>query len=154
MPVDMTKVEALIAELGEHGLDKLNPSESQLRELLASDLGGPLQFVNFLAFNERAQYAEDHDETPVSGEEAYNRYGAVAIQHIMERGGSLFALNTIEQTLIGADDGWHQIVIVQYPNVDAFIDMLCTPTYQAALHHRDAGLKATKLMVSRPLLGQ
>lgn len=154
MPIDQTKVDSLIAELGQHGLDKLNPSESQLRNLLANDLGGPLQFINMLAFHDTAQYGDNSDAATVSGEEAYNRYGAVAIQHVMERGGTLFAMNTVEQTLIGADDGWQQIIIVQYPNVDAFIDMLCTPSYQAALHHRDAGLKATKLLVSRPLLAR
>lgn len=145
-------IDAVITDLGKHGRGSLNPSEQQLRALLSGDLGGPLQFINMLAFNDIAQYDEENNQTQVSGEDAYNRYGAVAIQHVMERGGKLFALNAIEQTLIGADDDWHQIIIVQYPNVDAFIDMLRTPTYQAALHHRDAGLKKTKLLVSRPLL--
>ncbi|WP_269620976.1 DUF1330 domain-containing protein [Zhongshania sp. BJYM1] len=144
-------IDAVITALGKHGRGSLNPSEQQLRALLSSDLGGPLQFINMLSFHDIAQYDEDN-KAEVSGEDAYNRYGAVAIQHVMERGGKLFTLNSVEQTLIGADDDWHQIIIVQYPNVEAFIDMLRTPTYQAALHHRDAGLKKTKLLVSRPLL--
>jgi uncharacterized protein (DUF1330 family) len=147
-----SEIDAIISELDKHVSGNLNPSAAQIRSLLANDLGGPLQFVNFLAFHNIAQYKNSDDSSAVSGEEAYNRYGMVAIQHVTEGGGKLFALNTVEQTLIGADDEWHQIIIVQYPSVEVFIDMLRSPRYQAALHHRDAGLKATKLIVSRPLL--
>jgi uncharacterized protein (DUF1330 family) len=152
MPFTSKEIDALVSELGLHDSGNLSPTASQIRSLLAEDLGGPLQFVNFLAFHDVAQYKNSDDSTMVSGEEAYNRYGAVAIQHVTEGGGSLFALNTVEQTLIGADDEWQQIIIVQYPNVDVFINMLRSPSYHAALHHRNAGLKATKLIVTRPLL--
>ena len=42
-------VAALLTELGEHGFGGINPDEQQLRSLLESDAGGPLQFVNLLS---------------------------------------------------------------------------------------------------------
>jgi hypothetical protein len=41
---------------------------------------------------------------------------------------------------------------MQYPGIDAFIDMVRDPDYQAGLVHRDAGLAETTILVSRSLL--
>ena len=68
-----------------------------------------------------------------------------------QRGRRLVALSDVEQDLIGAEAGWHQIAIMAYPNADAFIDMLRDPDYVAALIHRHAGLAETVVLVCRPL---
>jgi uncharacterized protein (DUF1330 family) len=148
------EIENLINNLKEHGQTNLNPSESQLRELLGEDRDGPLQFVNLLKFHTTAGYPDDHELAieKLSGEQAYAKYGAVALKHVMKRGGTLVCLNTVEQTIIGPSKAWHQVAIMQYPNTAAFIDMLLDPEYSAALIHRDAGLHQTEVLVTRPLL--
>ncbi len=147
-------VAALLTELGSHGFGGINPDEQQLRTLLLSDHGGPLQFVNLLSYRMEARYPEDHElaHAGLSGAEAYGRYGAVALDHVVRRGGLLSLYNDVLQVLIGRIGPWDQIAVMQYPDTHAFVDMIRDPAYQAGLVHRDAGLADTAILVSRPLL--
>ena len=147
-------VDRALARLATHGFGGHNPTEAQLRELVAADRSGPLHFVNLLAYRERAAYPAGHELAArgLSGAEAYQRYGAVAVRHVVQRGGRLVALNDVAQTVIGGDDGWSQVAIMEYPDTEAFLDMLADPDYASALVHRDAGLARTSVLVTRPLL--
>ncbi|HEX4126996.1 MAG TPA: DUF1330 domain-containing protein [Acidimicrobiales bacterium] len=147
-------VTALLGELGSHGFGGINPDEQQLLALLTSDEGGPLQFVNLLSYRPEARYPEDHElaGAGLRGAEAYGRYGAVALEQVVRRGGQLTLYNDVLQVLIGQSGPWDQIAVMQYPEVDTFVDMIRDPEYQAGLVHRDAGLAATAILVSRPLL--
>lgn len=148
------EIDAVIEELAAHGLGGLQPSAAQLRALLEADRDGPLQFVNLLAYHEKARYPADHPlaSRGLSGAEAYGLYGAVALRHVTRRGGRLTLLNDVEQTIIGPEEGWQQIATMQYPSTDAFVDMVRDPDYTAGLVHRDAGLARTLVLVSRPRL--
>jgi uncharacterized protein (DUF1330 family) len=145
---------ALVDELGTHGVGGVNPDEFQLRTLLGSDLGGPLQFVNLLAYRADAAYPVGHElsGTRLSGADAYGRYGAVALDHVERRGGTLTLYNDVHLVLIGPAAAWDQVAVMQYPDTEAFVDMIRDPDYQAALVHRDAGLAETMVLVTRPLL--
>jgi uncharacterized protein (DUF1330 family) len=147
-------VAALLSELGAHASGGINPDGQQLRELLASGEAGPLQFVNLLSYYPEARYPQSHELAGAggTGAEAYGRYGAVALDHVVRRGGTLILYNDVLQVLIGQSGPWDQIAIMQYPEIDAFVDMIRDPDYQAALVHREAGLAATAILVSRPLV--
>jgi uncharacterized protein (DUF1330 family) len=148
------EVDVLLRELGSHGFGGINPDQGQLRSLLESGEDGPLQFVNLLSYHADARYPEGHELAPsgLSGAEAYGRYGAVALDHVVRRGGTLVLYNDVLQVLIGQTAPWDQIAIMQYPGIDTFVDMIRDPDYQAGLVHRDAGLAETAILVSRPLL--
>ena len=160
------EIEALVRELVGTRRDALEPSPDALRALLALDVPGPLQFLNLLAYHETARYPADYTsgppsgplsgqalaERPSTGAAAYARYGAVAVRHVTARGGRLVLLNPVALQLIGDADPWDQIAIMQYPDVEAFVDMVRDPDYRAALVHRDAGLARTRVYVTRPLL--
>jgi uncharacterized protein (DUF1330 family) len=143
-------VAVLLGELGSHGFGGINPDEEQLRALLGSQEVGPLQ----LSYHSDAKYPEGHElaGAGLSGADAYGRYGAVALDHVVRRGGTLVLYNDVLQLLIGRTGPWDQIAIMQYPGIDAFVDMIRDPDYQAGLVHRDAGLAETAVLVSRPLL--
>ncbi len=153
MPRNAKEIEALHHLFEGHGAPGLGPTLAQLETLLANDPEGPLQFVNLLAFHDRASYPEGHEleSKGLSGLEAYNLYGAYALRHVTQRGGKLVMFNGVVQQLIGAEGGWHQIAAMQYNDVDAFIDMIQDPDYQEGLVHRDAGLARTEIIVSRSL---
>ena len=55
------EIEALHHLLVGHGAPGLGPTLAQLETLLAIDSEGPLQFVNLLAFHDRASYPEGHE---------------------------------------------------------------------------------------------
>ncbi len=148
------ELDALLADLGRHGLGGLNPDAEQLRELVATDADGPLQFLNLLAYREVARYPADHElaDQGLSGAAAYGLYGAVALEHVTRRGGRLVLYNDVEQVVIGGGVAWNQVAIMEYPNTDAFLDMIRDEEYQEGLVHRDAGLADTLVIVTRSLL--
>lgn len=148
------QVEALVTELGGHGFGGLNPDRAQLRSLLQSGHEGPLQFVNLLAYRDEAAYPDGHElaTAGLSGAAAYGRYGVIALDHVTRRGGILTFYNDVLQVLIGPAAPWDQIAVMQYPSVEAFVDMIRDPGYQAGLVHRDAGLAETEIFVTRSLV--
>jgi uncharacterized protein (DUF1330 family) len=149
------EVAALIGHLGEHGPGGINPDEGQLRALLAIDGSRPLQFVNLLAYHRLATYPAEHElaAAGLSGADAYALYGLVALEQVTRRGGRLILYNDVIHTLIGPDQSWDQVAVMEYPDSDAFLDMIVDPDYAAALVHRDAGLADTAVMVTRSLVG-
>lgn len=151
------EIDALVRGLAGVGLASagpIHPRADQFRALLEGERGGPVEYLNLLAFRERARYPEGHAlaNEGLSGADAYGRYGEVAMRKIVERGGRIAAANQAEQLLIGAGPGWDQMVIVEYPDRAAFVDMLLDVEYQAASVHRDAGLERTLLLITRSLL--
>ena len=127
--------EALIEELAEHGREDICWSREQIRELIVEDREGPLHFVNLLGFFEEARYPEDHElsQGKLGGVDAYALYGKVAFKHVTQRRGQFVLHNNAERTLIGSEGNWHQVAVAQYPNTDAFLDMLQDPEYIASL---------------------
>lgn len=144
----------MIAELGRHGLGGTSPTAEQLRELLVADRPGPLHFVNLLSYHAAARYPDGHPMAAqgLTGEQAYARYGAVALRHVTQRGGRLVTWNGVAQAIIGEGGDWHHVATMEYPSTDAFVGMVRDPDYVAALVHRDAGLAKTIVLVTRPLL--
>ena len=126
-----------------------------MRALLATDGTRPLQFVNLLAYHHQAVYPADHElaASGLSGADAYALYGLVALEHVTRRRGRLTLYNDVLHTLIGPDQSWDQVAVMEYPDTEAFLDMIVDPDYVAALVHRDAGLAETVVMVTRSLLG-
>ncbi len=128
---------------------KLVPSEAQLKAMAASDHQGPIVMVNLLKYRERAVYEPSRAEAAknLSGREAYQRYGAVAMKHVAECGGGIVWMG--EQKLVfigGAEQEWDDVVCVRYPSRAAFLKMISNPDYLAASYHRDAGLERTALL--------
>lgn len=130
------------------------PNAQQLRALVEGEQKGPFHFLNLLAFKDKAEYPIDHTlaAEELTGSEAYDKYGAVAFEQVVKRGGRLMTLATVEKQLIGSDKHWDRIATMEYQHIDAFIDMIVDPEYRAALPHRDAGLKATEVIVTRPVI--
>ena len=147
-------METLLRELGARGAGGINPEESQLVALIESGHRGPLQFVNLLAFRERAIYPAGHElaDAGLSGADAYGRYGAIALEQVGRRGGKLILYNDVHQVLIGQMRPWDQILVIEFPDTDAFVDMIRDRDYQASLVHRDAGLAEVVILITQSLL--
>jgi len=147
-------MEALLRQLGARGAGGINPEESQLVALIEAGHGGPLQFVNLLAFRERAIYPAGHElaGAGLSGVDAYSRYGEIALEQVSRRGGKLVLYNNVHQVLIGQTRPWDQILVIEFPGTDVFVDMIRDRDYHASLVHRDAGLAEVVILITRSLL--
>jgi uncharacterized protein (DUF1330 family) len=145
---------ALLRELSARGAGGINPNESQLVSLIHSGDQGPVHLVNLLAFRERAIYPSGHElaGAGLTGAQAFARYEATALEVIGRCAGKLILCNDVYQVLIGQSLPWDQILVVEFPETGAFVDMIRDRDYQASLVHRDAGLAEVLILVSRSLL--
>jgi uncharacterized protein (DUF1330 family) len=135
----------------------VNPTPEQLEAVVAAHGDGPVQMLNLLKYRERAAYDADYagDPSPdCTGAEAYQRYGEVAITHVAKRGGRLVLLSAVDGVALGAaaQDEWDEIAIVEYPSLDAFVDMGQDPDYLAATVHRTAGLERSVILATTPVI--
>ena len=125
----------------------IHPTPEQHDAFMNHERSGKIHMLNLLKFRDQADYQPgDVDAEACSGEEAYRRYGRVAARTIADVGGAIVWSGKPELLFIGEGEDWDQLILVEYPSTDAFQQMMEMPTYQAATHHRQAGLAATKLI--------
>ncbi|MEQ9143166.1 MAG: DUF1330 domain-containing protein [Parvibaculaceae bacterium] len=122
-------------------VNALRPDEAQVKEWMSGSVEGPVVMVNLLKFREKAQYADGRDPG-LSGQEAYQRYGAEVSRIVEDLGGRLIYGGAVTMTLIGqvAED-WDMIALVEYPSRKAMMDMTMSDRYREIEVHRDAGLE-------------
>jgi uncharacterized protein (DUF1330 family) len=88
---------------------------------------------------------------PGGGAKEYGAYGDSASAMVRALGGRIIYVGRCDQVLIGdAANEWDAIAVVEYPNRQAFIDMVSKPDYEKASEHRDAGLERTVLIATTP----
>lgn len=125
----------------------LFPSEEAMEEARKNHNDGkPLIQVNLLSYHKNAKY-EDENLNTISGEEAYKKYAKVAMKAVTKVGGRFLWYSKVRLTMIGPDlHEWDDVGIVMYPNLDKFVEMANLDWYKASLHHREAGLRDTRLI--------
>jgi uncharacterized protein (DUF1330 family) len=126
------------------------PTPAQIQTMVEKGPQGPMVMVNLLKYRKKAAYEPDRTEAKdnLSGRDAYQRYGMVALQHVMKRGGSIVWGGPQKFVMIGDDSAndWDEVVCVRYPSREAFLAMTQDPEYLAAYYHREAGLERTALL--------
>ena len=116
-------------------------NDRDLDTLLAEDTGGPVVMLNLLRFR------------PDRGRENYQRYAEAL-------GAALNARYGLQVEYLGdggralvAEDGqaWDMVVLVRYPNRQAFVDMIRDPEYRAVAHLRSEALVEAVLQPTSPI---
>jgi len=106
--------------------------------------------LNLLRFRETADYSEASDlepEDPISGEEAYAIYSAYTLAHLESVGGAVVFMGEAGSLLIGPQEArWDRVLLVQYPNLAAFVAMTQNPEYREGAGHRTAALEDSRLL--------
>ena len=127
----------------------VDPTAEDLASFVGADWGGPLAMVNLLKFANQADYGS-RDEPARTGAEAYDLYGKLAGPYVMATGATILYRGPVLHKIIGDDsEDWDEVLVVKYPNRQAFIDMISNPEYQAITYHRTAGLARAGLLASR-----
>lgn len=128
--------------------DYINPDRETFGKFRSIDRDGPVHMLNLIKLNETAQY---DDGTLVSGREAYSAYGRESGPIFQRVGGKIAWSGNFELTLIGpGDEMWDIAFIAEYPSGDAFVEMVKDPDYQAAVKHRNAAVKTSRLIRLEP----
>ena len=123
-------------------MSDITPNAEQFKALAAAAAadGGPVVMLNLLKFKGGGGAAE------------YGRYGDTATAMVARLGGRVLYVGRCDQVLIGDESAndWDAIAVVEYPNRQAFIDMVSKPEYRAAHEHREGGLTRTVLIATSP----
>ena len=127
-------------------MSAISPNYEQFQQLAQSPEKGTVVMLNLLKFKERAS-----GPTADSGGEAYRRYGDAAVKMIEEMGGRVLWAGRGDQILIGdPEQDWDQVVLVEYPSRQAFVEMVSRQDYQQAHKDREAGLERTIVVACTP----
>src|SRR4051794_12990060 len=108
----------------------MEPSPAQLAALAADERGGPVVMLNLV------QYA------PGGGKDEYLAYSRGFVPLLKQLGGTILWAGDVTGVAIGDDeaDAWDYAVLVQYPDRQAFVDVMTSDAYAAINPHRLAGL--------------
>jgi uncharacterized protein (DUF1330 family) len=116
----------------------INPSPENIAALRAMDLDGPVIMLNLLRFSADG------------GEAQYRRYGAAAMPFLVEAGASIRYLGDVAATVIGGE-AWDEIVLVEYPSLQAFFEMTGNPAYPSDI--RSGALADSRLYCTQETVG-
>ncbi len=121
-------------------INKVAPSEEQVKGFLEPGHGRPIYMLNLLKFKEKAVY-EDGRETNLTGAQAYAIYGAEVVAHLAKVGGAPMFSANVERLMLGeVEELWDTAAIAMYPSRKAMLEMISSADYQASAVHRTAGL--------------
>ena len=128
----------------------ITPTPEAIAAFAQRGLSGPVRMLNLIRFRDTADYSASPDlapDEPITGAEAYQIYGAATLPLLNEVGGSVVFSGTGGPFLIGPDDArWDHVLIVEYPDVAAFVTMTQSPAYLAGAGHRTAALADSRLL--------
>ena len=98
---------------------------------------GPVVMLNLLKFKS------------AGGREAFAEYGALSGPLVARQGGEVFYLSDVGPNLAG--DDWDVVVMVRFPDFDAFAGLIADPEYQAKAHGlRERALERTLWSFTQP----
>ena len=112
----------------------VDPTPEQVSRLVQEDTGGPVVMLNLLSYK------------PDGGRESYEAYGAKALPFLQEAGAEILFAGEAASPLIGEESAnWDSVILVRYPSIQAFLDMVTSEDYQAITHLRTEGLDRAEL---------
>ena len=128
------------------------PTGDQFRAFRDDPFDGPISQVNILKYRVKAEYRPEDPEfgQDEPGSVAYQRYADAFGVAAAEVGGKCLMMGQVERYFIGNGD-WDAVLVNTFPSRQAFIATLNHPDYKAMSRHREAGLLAQELIVTRPL---
>jgi uncharacterized protein (DUF1330 family) len=94
----------------------INSSREQMGALAELGIEGPIVMLNLLRF------------VPDGGAEQYARYARAAAPFLRDAGATVTYLGDVSAAVIGPEE-WDEIILVEYPSVRAFLDMVSDPDY-------------------------
>lgn len=109
---------------------------------------GKIHMLNLVRFRAEAAYEDGRKAT---GAEAYAAYGRESQPVFQRVGGSIAWRGNFEFNLIGPEgETWDEVFVVEYPSMDAFMEMLRDPVYREAIKHRQAAVEDSRLIRLEP----
>lgn len=127
----------------------IDPKPGRIKKLMQTvAMDKPIVMLNMLKFREQANYPEGSGHSPCSGAEAYQRYSDNAIPTIKAAAGDVLWQGRAMGTVIAPEDeDWDQVLLVQWPSFQTFINVVLDPEYQKGTVHRTSALEDARLVM-------
>lgn len=114
----------------------IEPTSEQIQELRSLPDDEPVVMVNLLKFK------------PDGGPESYAKYGMATAKCLAAVGGKLIYRGQYRMPVIG-DGDWDEVLLVEYPSIAAFFEMITSKDYQAIAHYRTEALTDSRLWATK-----
>lgn len=115
-------------------------SPERIAEMMEPGPDAPIYMINLLKFKEHAEY-EDGRYTDLTGEEAYQIYGAAVSKLITEYNGEVVFAGDVTFLALGqVEDLWDEVAIAKYGSRADLLAMSTSQAWQDISVHRAAGL--------------
>jgi uncharacterized protein (DUF1330 family) len=126
----------------------IDPTRETFTAFRQDDREGPVHMLNLVKLRTLANYPDGRE---ASGAEAYAAYGRDSKPVFTRLGGKIIWQGKFELMLIGpANEHWDHCFIAEYPSVAAFVEMVRDPVYREAVKHRQAAVKDSRLIRTKP----
>lgn len=126
----------------------IDPTKEQFAAFRDLPRDTPIHMLNLVRLRDQAAYPDGRKAT---GLDAYRAYARESGPVFRKLGGRQFWVGQFEHMVIGPADGkWDLVFIAEYPNAQAFIDMLRDPDYREAVKHRQAAVADSRLIRLAP----
>ena len=128
--------------------DFIDPDRDRFALLKDLPRDHPVEMLNLVRLNDKALYADGREAT---GAHAYSEYGRLSRPIFDRVGGAIIWSGEPQFMVIGPqDEPWDIAFIARYPSGQAFLDMVYDPNYQSIVHHRQAAVKTSRLIRTKP----
>jgi len=111
----------------------IEPESDRLAAFMSSGIEGPINMLNLLKFK------------PDGGRESYNRYGEHVAPCLEAVGAKVVYAADGKAAVIGPEC-WDMILIVAYPSVEKFMEMVSSEAYREHMHFRTEALEDSRLV--------
>jgi len=134
----------------------LDPTDANVRHLLAREVEGPVVMLNLLRFRATADYSADPalaPAEPISGRDAYDRYIEHTLPFLHASGGAVELLADGGHWFVGPEEErWDLALLVRQHSLESFFAFASDEGYLAGIGHRTASLEDSRLLplVARP----
>lgn len=111
----------------------IKSTDEQTQNFLALQLDGPIRMLNLIKFK------------PDGGLEMYAKYGENTAPVLERVGGKMIFQAFGRATVIGGEE-WDLMFIIEFPNKEAFFEMVTSEEFQAGSHLRTGAILDSRLI--------
>lgn len=128
----------------------LEPAYEAGRAFVMRKIPGQVLMLNLLRFRALAGYAAHPGlapADPITGAAAYDRYMALTLPLLRQRGGDVDFVAAGGPLLIGPEEArWDLVLLVRHQSVESFLAFATDQDYLAGIGHRFAALEDSRLL--------
>ena len=129
-------------------MNKVVRTAADFQALLDRGIEGPVAMVHLLKFKDAAEYPDGRD-SDLSGAGAYAIYREQMLAKVAAIGGREVFSAAAQHLVLGeVDELWDEVLVVEFPSAQAFVDTISSPEMAEAGIHRRAGLAGQLLIAA------